>query len=218
MIGAHAMAGKNLENHVALTAEWSRGVRSSTTAHKGRPKKPNVVRDRTGKSRGEIERVDPAVLAVRARHLMEEGISGAHASDALAGFTLGRLLLRYRTDKTDPSGVSQEQYDAGDLWCKIVHRHAAVMGYKLRTKTPSFIMVSGGLSCGDEPDQEAIIQIRRRFSDCYNALTAVCRDHGIRVRDVTYGVCVENWPMNALYERDYGDLKIGLNVLGRALR
>jgi hypothetical protein len=184
----------------------------------GRPLKPNVIRDRSGKSRGEALRVDPAVLAVRARHLMADGISGEHAADALAGFTLGRLLLRYRTDHTDPSGISQAQFDAGDTWCKIVHRHAAIMGYKLRTKTPSFIMVSGGLSCGDEPDEETILRVRRQFSDCYNFMASAAKDHGRRVIDVTYGVCVENWPMNALYERDYGDLKIGLNTLGRALR
>jgi hypothetical protein len=184
----------------------------------GRPQKPNVIRDRNGKSRGEALRVDPAVLAVRARHLIADGISGDHASDALAGYTLGRLLLRFRTDNTDPSGISQAQFDAGDTWCKIVHRHAAIMGYKLRLQSPGFSLVPGGQDCGPPPTEDDIIRIRRQFSDCYNFMASAAKDHGRRVIDVTYGVCVENWPMNALYERDYGDLKIGLNTLGKALR
>ena len=187
----------------------------------GRKRKSNVRRDTKGKSRGEFEVVDPETLAVRARELRKAGFdarfAGKHANDALAGFTLGLLHLRWQHNKDDPGGISQEQFNAGQAWTRIVYRHAAVMGYSLTIRTPSFIMVGGGTSCAAEPEEDEIIAVRRKWSDCYNALMSAGRDHGLRVSIVTYGVCGENWPAGALSREDLGDLRLGLNAIGKVV-
>lgn len=185
----------------------------------GRKRKTNVLRDAKGKSRGEPEIVHPESIAVRERELSNAGLSlrGQDALNQLAGFTLGCLLLRARADRRDPGSISQEQYDAGDSWQNLCHRHASIMGYKSTVKSPSFIMVAGGQSVAAEPDEDEISRVREKWTKAYNALMLACRDHGIRVRDVTYGVCVENWPVSRLRNRDYGLLRIGLNALAKVL-
>ena len=187
----------------------------------GRKRKLNVRRDASGKSRGEIGAIDPDSIAVRVRELVKagftDGFAGRHASDALAGFTLGVLHLRWQANKDDPGGISHEQFNAGQAWNRLAHRHAAIMGYNLNIRTPSFIMVGGGTSCLAEPDAQEIIGVRRKWSDSYNALMSACRDHGLRVSIVTYGVCIENWPVGALSYEDLGLLRIGLNAIGKVV-
>jgi hypothetical protein len=195
--------------------------RARAAVYAGRKRKPNVRRDANGKSRGEPKVIAPEVLAIRRRDLRADGIEFKEpedAKDSLCGFSLGRLLLRSRQDEANPGSISQSQFDAGQAWAAIVHRHAAIMGYKLNIKTPSMFLVGAGASCASDPDEQAILNIRRRFSDCYNGLMAACRDHGLRVRDVTYGIAVENWPLQRLSESDYGALRVGLNSLARVLR
>ena len=194
-----------------------------------RPRKLGVKRDEKGKWRGYA--IHPETIAVRERQLAHDGIilkfeafeSGRRvekrtADDRLSGFTLGRLYLRHRQDKTDPSGISEEQMNAGEAWASLVRRHAAIMGYSVSLKTPSLLMISGSSAPSADPDEETILYVRRRWSDCYNLLMEVCRDHGLTVRDVVYGVCVENWPISALGEKDFGNLRMGLNAIGRALK
>lgn len=187
----------------------------------GRRRKPNVKRDARGKSRGTPDAIDPETLAVRARELRAAGFAphfaGKYASDALAGFTLGILHLRWQSNKDDPGGISAEQFNAGQAWTRLVHRHAMLMGYSLNIRTPSFIMVGGGITCLADPDETEILGVRRKWSDCYNALMAAARDHGLRVPVVTYGVCVENWPVRDLSRDAFGMLRIGLNALRKVL-
>ena len=184
-----------------------------------RPRKAGVRRDRNGKSRGEPEVIHPDVLAVRIREAFKDGIRPEDAKDQLAGFTLGRLLLRgrYGTPK-DPGSISQEQYQAGIQWANIVRKHASIMGYKLDIHTPSFIMVGGGIDGRPEPEQRVILDIRRQWSDCYHSLLETAKVHGKRVMDVTYGVCVDNWPCGSLSTEDYGLLRCGLNTLAKNFR
>ena len=73
-----------------------------------------------------------------------------------------------------------------------------------QSKSPSFVMVAGGLSCEAEPGENESVAVRRRFSDCYNALMEACRMHGLIVRDVTYAVCLDNRPLDSLSAADYG--------------
>ena len=134
----------------------------------GRKRNPNVRRDPTGKSRGAPEVIDPETLAVRARELRAAGFdarfAGKHASDALAGFTLGVLHLRWQACKNDPGGISPEQFNTAQAWTRIVHRHAAIMGYSLTIRTPSFIMVGGGITCLAEPEEQKITSVRREWT------------------------------------------------------
>ncbi len=184
-----------------------------------RPRKAGVRRDRNGKSRGEPEVIAPEVMAVRVREAMKDGVKPEDAKDQLAGFTLGRLFLRGRyQNPKDPGSISEEQYQAGVQWASIVRKHAAIMGYRLDIHTPSFVMVAGGLDGAPEPEHEVIMRIRRQWSDCYSALMDTCRVYGMRVRDVTYGVCVENWPAGSLSAEDYGLLRYGLNTLAKLFR
>ena len=191
-------------------------------SHRGRRRKPNVIRSASGKSRGEPDGVHPEAIAVRLRELRLEGVpvrDRQGALDALAGFTLGRLLLRNRADPGDPGSVNEQQYNAGHEWAMLARRHAAIMGYALGTpKSPSFVLAGAGPSCAKAPDEAEIIEVRRRWSDCYRALMDVCRIHGLAVRDIVYAVCIDNRNINSLSATDFGNLRIGLNALVKILR
>ena len=192
---------------------------------RGRRRKPNAIRDRTGKSRGEPDTIAPEVLAVRARDLMRDNVSPVHANDALAGFTLGRLLLRNRADRSDPGSITQRQYDAGDDWSRIVRAHARVMGYSLSRPSPSFVMVGTGLSCASDPEQDEVLRIRRKYSDCYAVLVDAGtlfkgqgKATGVEVAMICWDVCINNRPISTLSAADYGNLRAGLNALAKVLR
>lgn len=190
---------------------------------KGRPRKPNVLRDRSGKSRGEPEVVDATRLDYRVRDLRRAGLKEQdaieNANSALAGFTLGVLLLRHQVNCNDPDSIHPAQYRAGHSFARIVREHARITGYSLsRPRSPSFVMVSFGVSCADPPSAEEVAKIRDDYRLCYDGLAAASKDHGPNVQYATYAVCVENRPISALTTADYGALRIGLNVLARALR
>ena len=199
----------------------------------GRPRKTNVKRNASGRSYGE-QGIHPETLAIRERHLREAGVpltfmkremtqhgwrevEKRTAEDRMAGYTLGLLRLR---DKSDPASISQAQFEAGDAFCRIVHRHALVMGYKLSVPSPSLILTGEGGS-GREDDEETIARVRARYRACFDALMEATRaqgpNGGPRLWQVTYGVCVENWPAGSLTAADYGLLRTGLNVLARVV-
>ena len=92
----------------------------------GRPRKTNVKRNASGRSYGE-QGIHPETLAIRERHLREAGVpltfmkremtqhgwrevEKRTAEDRMAGYTLGLLRLR---DKSDPASISQAQFEAG---------------------------------------------------------------------------------------------------------
>lgn len=191
---------------------------------KGRKRNAGAHRDANGVSRDHEHKQKTdyeASLAVRAASLVlervvptEKGVE-SFADNRLAGFTLGKLYLRFKADRRDPSGISGKQFSWGNRWCGIIHAHSRVMGYRMSVKSPSFVMVGGGTGGEEpEPDAEEIAKVRDDFRQCYNALMLTCRDHGIGVSKVTYGVAVENWPLAALSEADFGLLRLGLNTLG----
>jgi hypothetical protein len=185
----------------------------------GRKRKLNVLRDASGVSREHErrQRLDyEARLARRARDLVADGIDPSNAPDRLSGFTLGRLLLRWRADKSDPSGLSQQQYNTAVRLTQIILRHAGLHGYSLNVRSPAFIML-GGQDCTPQPDEARIAQIRAEFTACYDAIMRVCRQHDLGARDLIYGVCVQNWPVGMLAER-FGLLRAVLNEVGDALR
>lgn len=192
---------------------------------RGRRRKQNVIRDRSGKSRGELETVAPEVLAMRARDLTRDNVSPVHAGDALAGFTLGRLLLRHRADRSDPGSITQQQYDAGDDWSRTVRAHARLMGYSLSRPSPSFVMVGTGPSCASDPEQGEVLRIRRKYSDCYAALIDAGtlfkgrgKVTGVEVAMICWDVCINNRPISTLSAADYGNLRAGLNALAKVLK
>jgi hypothetical protein len=184
----------------------------------GRKRKIGIRRQPNGQPYRKPDEVSPEAVFVRQRELRRDGIDEKHAMDMLAGFTLGRLRLRRRDNQDHPGGISEDQFLAGQQWCRIVHQHAAIMGYKLNVGSPGFVLI-GGQDCAPEPTDRQIARIKDEFTNCYNALIALCRiqDNGIRLRDVVYGVCVENWTLDRLDGSDFGRLRVGLNALAKVL-
>lgn len=192
-----------------------------------RPRKTNVRRDASGKSRGEVGGIHPETIAVRERELRKDGIilqfkrfDGVReilkstATDAKAGFTLGKLLL-FHEQGDRMRGISRQQFEAGDYWSGLCRRHASIMGYSLGMK--SFVLGTvGGLSTTD-PLEETVIYIRRQWSDCYNGLCALIPDYTDRPLKLAFGICVEDWPVGVLTANDFGLLRVALNTLGRSL-
>lgn len=193
-----------------------------------RPRKANVRRDNNGKSRGEPHQIHPEVIAVRERQLRQDGIvlefkkyEGTRevfrrtADDRLAGTSLGRLYLRWQQGERFHA-ISKNQFEAGEAWGNLVRRHMAIVYSTGPDPKSASFEIGGGLSTKETPE-ETIIYVRRKWSDCYNSLMEVCETHGLRVRDVTYGICVEDWPIRQLCWTDFGKLRIGLNSLQRVL-
>lgn len=183
-----------------------------------RPRKL-VRRQPNGQPYRAPERVSAETVFVRQRELVKDGINPDEWQNSLAGFTLGRLRLRGQADAGDPGGISDAQFQAGEAWARIVHRHGQIMGYEVRrnVKSPGFEMV-GGASLAPDASDEEVGRVRDRFKCCYDALMAVCRDHGMRVATVTWGVCLENWPAADLSHADHGALRLGLNALAKILK
>lgn len=190
---------------------------------KGRPRKPNVIRDRSGKSRGEPERIDPVRLAYRARDLRRAGFRPRDASDqaanSLAGSTLGQLLLRHQISPWAVDSIEPRQYGAGLRFARMIREHARIMGYSLGgLKALQFIRIGAGKDCIPDATEDEIIDIRASYCACYDVLAEASKFHGSNVQYATYAVCVQDRPLSALTTADYGALRIGLNVLARALR
>lgn len=195
-----------------LGAQVAKGLRGGTL---GRPRRALTLE--------QLERQERArVLRYRARDLRDAGFStkdaDVHADNALAGFTLGLLLLRHQLSKYAPDSIDARQYRAGQRWAWVVREHARVMGYSLGgIKALSGERVSPGFSCVQEATDEQIAKVRDDWKLCYNALAEASKDYK-GAPYITYAVCVENRPIAALSEADYGALRIGLNVLARVLR
>jgi hypothetical protein len=192
----------------------------------GRPRKNDVKRDASGKSRG-YDGIHPETIAVRERELKKDGIilhqmryngvsdvATSTATDAKAGFTLGRLLLFHEQGDVQ-RGINRKQFEAGDYWAGLCRRHAAIMGYSLGVKSPTLGQI-GGLST-TEPLEETVIYVRQQWSNAYNRLRDLIPDYSDRPLKLSFGVCVENWPIGVLTANDYGLLRIALNTIGQAL-
>ncbi len=164
------------------------------------------------------DRVHEETAAVRRRELSSIGVPPEQWGNALAGFTLGQLRLRGRACETDPISISESQFQAGETWTRIVHRHGQIMGYEVRrnVKSPGFVMV-GGVSCAPDASDEDVANIRDKYRLCYGALAEASRMHGFQVTKATWGACLETWPLPSVGPH-IGSVRIGLNALARVLK
>jgi hypothetical protein len=183
-----------------------------------RRRKPDVLRDASGRSRGEPPHLVRAVaLAQRLRAVAPE-----HADNPLAGHALGRLRLRHQAyGPQDPCSISAAQYEAGERYARIATQHATLMGYASGSPQSARLEVAGsGQACREEPPQDVILRVRREFADCYRVLMEAggAIGHGTRVALVTYDVCLDRRAMESLSAQDLGNLKVGLNALARLWR
>jgi hypothetical protein len=203
----------------------------------GRKRKANVIRDYAGRSRGEPEdSIRSVALAYRAREMQEAGLghylarkghqrrgeraSGHPLADPLNGSTLGLLRQRNKASRDDPSGINQLQFEAGEKWAALCRRHAQIMGYPIGTTRSTPLEMIGGRSCVPDADDEAALDIRRRWSDCYRALmdAGVSLRRGVHVALICWDVCVNNRNIRHMGAQDFGDLRAGLNALARVMR
>jgi hypothetical protein len=164
--------------------------------------------------------IHPETIASRLRRLDRAGIRARSARDALdplAGSTLGLLLMRHRASPHDPGSVDEQQYEAGQAWAKLAVRYAVLMGYTIGSETSWLVAALRGLSCKQEPAAAEVERVRKLWSDCNQALADVRKLYGFPVRAITYAVCIENRRIEALSPDDYGNLRIGLNALGKVL-
>lgn len=180
---------------------------------RGRPRKINVVRDRSGKSRGEI--VDLSVV-LNQPHRREA--NGDARKSELLGYPLGRLRVT--------NEVSEIQLRAGNEWALMVRSYAGMMGVPLgQPRSGSALNDSGkpGYSfAGDEarPDAEEYDKrcksLRSRYDGCFENLMDVGRALG-RSNAVLASmrrVCIEERYPNDI---ELGDLRIGLNTIAKEL-
>jgi hypothetical protein len=185
----------------------------------GRPKLKGVKRDKaTGRSRGlspdevtavafnaRIRRVGPSAIVTDIR-------TGGKWANAKSGYSLGILNLW--------GHVSDTQHDTGIKYANMVYRYCALRGLPLPTpKSPSIVLVSAGQACRDEPDDDQVLRARRQHSDARAALllAGMAIGQGSRVNGITFAVCIEDIPAESLSEADIGNLRVGLNALGRVL-
>jgi hypothetical protein len=191
-------------------------------ARSGRKRKFEATRDPHGISRREAPGIHPDTIAARLRELDRAGVRSRDLRDALdplAGFTLGRLLLRHRASPHDPGSIDEQQYEAGQQWAALVYRHAAIMGYSIASpQSPPLLLLPRGTSCRPDPSARTVKRVRRLWSNCHRALTEVCEIHGDAVRDIIYAVCIENRGIERLKPADYGNLRVGLNALAKVFR
>lgn len=177
----------------------------------GRPRKANVVRDRNGKSRGEI--VD---LSVVLNQPHRRGFKGDARKSELLGYPLGRLRME--------DSVSEMQLRAGNEWAQLVRSYAGAMGIPMgspRSGSDHPEIASGmGSSFGPlpgTPEHEKRIQsLRSRYDGCFKRLSklGMSLGRGNAIIVTMRRVCIEERYPNFL---ELGDLRVGLNALAKEL-
>ncbi len=187
------------------------GLMTATLSRTGRKRKSNVRRDRSGKSLGEI--ID---LAVVLNQPHRKGASDPKSQ--LLGYPLGRLRL---------SGeVTEAQLEAGNVWASLVRSYARMLGVPVGS--PKTGSMSGCVSTGfyawegetteiDEDEaQRRRAALRSRYNACHDALAEVGNSlgQGTMILKACRKICVEEQPPAG---RELGDLRVGLNALGKVL-
>lgn len=179
----------------------------------GRPRKSNVVRDRNGKSRGEI--VDLSVV-LNQPHRREA--KGDVRKSELLGYPLGRL--RFLGD------VSEEQLRAGNEWGLMVRSYAGMMGIPLGSPRsgsmlsdsgkPAYAFGSDEARADAEEYEKRCVSLKTRYGACFDRLNEVGRSlgRGHAILAAMRRVCIEERYPN---DSELGDLRIGLNAVAKEL-
>jgi hypothetical protein len=182
-------------------------------------------RKRISSRRPEAERdhrpVEPAhviqgpALAIRIKHM---GATADNAKDENHATTLGQMLLRWKANQTDPSGISRDQFTAAGDYRRVVVSHHRLMGVPSANPRATDLLCPGkGIDCSPEPDQEVIDRIRGEFRNCRRVLLDCGAEVGAgsRINKLVYAVCIEDVHISTLQWFDFGNLRNGLNALAR---
>lgn len=179
----------------------------------GRPRKANVVRDRNGKSRGEI--VDFSVVMNQPHRRDAKG--DARKSELL-GYPLGRLRVS--------NEVSELQLRAGNEWALLVRSYAGMMGVPLGSPKSGSAFNDAGKpgyafaldeATSDATERERHCRaLRSRYDACFETLGEVGRSFGRShaILAAMRRVCIEERYPNDI---ELGDLRIGLNAVAKEM-
>lgn len=185
-------------------------------ARAGRKRKINVVRDSSGKSRGEI--FDPSVIFAQPHR---RGVSDP--SSEYAAYPLGRLWLNRL--------ITEAQLVAGNEFAAVARSYGRMMGIPVgspRSGSMSECVSTGfyaweGEQSEPDPDEAAkrIATIRGRYNDIHDKLGQLGREHGRGhgILRVMREICIQEQDERQVW-RDYalmGDLRLGLNAAHRVL-
>lgn len=204
----------------------SQGNTELTLNRRGRKRKQGVVRDSSGKSRGET--VD-AVIGTVIRQPHRRWYSAPR--DARLAYPLGRLLL---TDN-----ITKRQHDAGRWWASVVRRYAIDKGIPLpHPKGAEFARMIArdpsdiGYQWSDTMDEQDIEELREKtakhYDECNGALYEAGRQiytgngygvkHGNAVAVICKRICILEEDETILFPHHLGNLRVGLNALAGVRR
>lgn len=194
--------------HSGATTTMARNIRR-VGVKAGRPRKTNVIRDRNGKSRGEI--VD---LSVVLNQPHRRDAKGDARKSELLGYPLGRLRLS--------DDLSEDQLQAGNEWALMVRAYAGMMGVPVGSPRSGSLLSDSAKAAysfsGDEARVDAEEQekrasaLRSRYEAAFNRLSELGRSlgRGNQIMIAVRRVCIEErYPTKF----ELGDLRLGLNSL-----
>lgn len=193
-------------------------------ARAGRKKKINVVRDSSGKSRGEKFDAEFHFNQPHRRDFMTviDGRKLDRTEPKLvnqAGYPLGRLRIALE--------ISGDQLRAGNAYAALVRSYGRRMG--IQTGSPKSGSMSERISTGFSPfesdanpdHQQSDQEIQDIYDHVHSELTKLGRLHnrGHKILHIMRDVCITESNERAIW-RDHvamGDLRLGLNLAHRLL-
>lgn len=181
----------------------------------GRKRNPNVVRDDSGKSRG--ERFDPQPF------LNQPHRKGFSDLEANQGFPLGRLFIN--------GLLNADQLAAGNHYANCVYAYARTMGIPAGSPRSGALigMQGGGFyrwegeegNIDPEESRKRLDHVKTRYNDCHDALAELGRVHkrGHKILNVMREICVAEVEEKAIWadQQKLGDLRLGLNSVHKIL-
>ena len=150
------------------------------------------------------------VLEARQRHY---GVSAAQARDQRLSSALGRLVFT--------GAITQEQYEAGQRFGEVYHRHHVVTGMPLPSPSSvSGLMASAGIfgGPGDPPADDLIEKVRRHYNAALQVLEGCDRDRerfpGQQPSRLVYRIVCLDEEAGRIPQADRTNLHHGLDELG----
>ncbi len=181
---------------------------------RGRKRKPGkrhpcgkLVRPSSGETQAQIL---ATVVDARQRHYR---VTAAQARDQRLSSALGRLAFA--------GTISQQQYEAGQRFGEVYHRHHVVTGLPLPSPSSvSGVMASAGIfgGSGGPPDADLIEKVRRHYDEALQVLARCDRDRrampGQPPSRLVYRIVCLDEDASDLRDHDRHSLHHGLDELG----
>lgn len=180
----------------------------------GRKRKTNVVRDASGKSRGEI--LDLSVIYNQPHRRGQR-----NPKSELLGYPLGRLRHEGLIDEA--------QLQAGNAWASMVRAYSRMIGLRIGSPksgslteavATGFYVWEGDEGVEPEEQERRRKRLRAKYDLCHDRLHEVGRTLGSGTQSAALlkairKVCIEErYPEDA----ELGNLRVALNTVGRVLR